>query len=58
MWVFLNDWIYLFNLFIFYMYIFLNSDGFHGFPGDSVVEDLPPMQEMQVQSLSQEEPLE
>ena len=31
---------------------------FRGFPGGSVVKNLPAMQEMQVQSLSQEDPLE
>ena len=29
-----------------------------GFPGDSVVKNLPAVQEMQVQSLGQEDPLE
>ena len=34
------------------------SHAFRGFPGGSVVKDLPSVQEMQVQSLHQEDTLE
>ena len=46
--------------FLIYIYIFLNTYAhIHmGFSGGSALKNPPPMQEMQVQSLDQEDPLE
>ena len=46
--------------FLIYIYIFLNTYAhiYMGFSGGSALKNPPPVQEMQVQSLDQEDPLE